>query len=228
MERKLVAILAADVVGYSRLMGDDEAGTLAALKAYRNETIDPKVAAHGGRIVKLMGDGALVEFPSVVEAVQCAVEIQRAISERNVEVANGRRIEFRIGINVGDVMIDGDDIYGDGVNIAARLEALAEPNGICISRAVRDQIRDRLDLSLDDLGEVEVKNIARPIRVFRVLTEPGTKAPKRKRTAARGWPAGVAVLAIAWSTRPEVRSRATVSLWLEVPESTLTWLSVAA
>ncbi len=144
MERKLTAILAADVVGYSRLMGDDEVGTLAALKAYRNDLIDPRVADHGGRIVKLMGDGALVEFPSIVEAVTCAVGIQRAISERNAGVADGRRIELRIGINVGDVIVDGDDIYGDGVNVAARLEALAKPGGICISRSVRDQIWDML------------------------------------------------------------------------------------
>ncbi len=177
MERKLTAILAADVVGYSRLMGEDEAGTLVALKAYRNETIDPRIAEHSGRIVKLMGDGALVEFPSVVEAVLCAVEIQEALAERNAGVVDGRRIELRIGINVGDVIVDGDDIYGDGVNVAARLETLAEPNGICVSRTVHDQVRDKLDLVIDDLGEVEVKNIARPVRAFRVLTGPGAEAP---------------------------------------------------
>ena len=197
MERKLTAILATDVVGYSRLMGEDEAGTLAALKAYRNETIDPRIAEHGGRIVKLMGDGALVEFPSVVEAVLCAVEIQEALAERNAGVVDGRRIELRIGINVGDVIVDGDDIYGDGVNVAARLETLAEPNGICISRTVHDQIRDKLDLVIDDLGEVEVKNIARPVRAFRVLTGPGAEAPVRKRTATRRWPAVAAVAAVA-------------------------------
>jgi adenylate cyclase len=196
MERKLAAILAADVVGYARLMSEDEAGTLAALKAYRNETIDPRIAAHGGRIVKLMGDGALVEFPSVVEAVLCAVEIQRAVSERNAGIADGRRIEFRIGINVGDVIVDDDDIYGDGVNVAARLETLAEPNGICISRSVHDQIQDKLDLRLDDLGEVEVKNIARPVRAFRVLTEAGAAAPAKKRPAARAWPKVAAVAAV--------------------------------
>ena len=196
MERKLTAILAADVVGYSRLMGKDEAGTLAALKAYRSETIDPRIAEHGGRIVKLMGDGALVEFPSVVEAVLCAVEIQRALAARNAEVAEDRRIELRIGINLGDVIVDGDDIYGDGVNVAARLETLAEPNGICVSLAVRDQIRDKLDVAIDDLGEVKVKNIARPIRAFRILTEPGTQASPRTRAAAWRWPAVAAVAAI--------------------------------
>jgi len=196
MERKLTAILAADVVGYSRLMGEDEAGTLAALKAYRNETIDPRIAEHSGRIVKLMGDGALVEFPSVVEAVLCAVEIQEALAERNAGVDDGRRIELRIGINVGDVIVDGDDIYGEGVNVAARLETLAEPNGICISRTVHDQVRDKLDLVIDDLGEVEVKNIARPVRAFRVLTGPGAEAPVRKPTATRRRQAVAAVAAI--------------------------------
>ena len=197
MERKLTAILAADVVGYSRLMGEDEAGTLAALKAYRNETIDPRIAEHSGRIVKLMGDGALVEFPSVVEAVLCAVEIQEGLAERNAGVDDGRRIELRIGINVGDVIVDGDDIYGEGVNVAARLDTLAEPNGICISRTVHDQVRDKLDLVIDDLGEVEVKNIARPVRAFRVLTGPGAEAPLRKRTATRRWSAVAAVAAVA-------------------------------
>jgi class 3 adenylate cyclase/ABC-type glycerol-3-phosphate transport system substrate-binding protein len=171
MERRLAAILSADVVGYSRLMGEDEAGTLAALMAHRNGLIDPKIADHNGRIVKLMGDGALVEFPSVVEAVRCAVEIQRGMAERNIGVTKDRRIEFRIGINLGDVMVEGDDLYGDGVNVAARLEALAEPGGVYVSRGVYDQIKNKLRLGFQDLGEHEVKNIAEPVRVYRVQLE---------------------------------------------------------
>src|SRR5215475_8103046 len=144
VQRRLAAILAADVAGYSRLMGSDEEGTLERLKTHRRELIDPKIREHRGRIVKTTGDGMLAEFPSVVDAMRCAVEIQRGMVDRNVEVPEDKRITFRIGINLGDVIIDGDDIYGDGVNIAARLEALAEPGGICISRVVRDQVRDKL------------------------------------------------------------------------------------
>ena len=166
--RKLAAILAADVAGYSRLMGADEAGTLARLKAHRRELIDPKIKKHGGRIVKTTGDGILIEFPSVIEAVRCAVEVQRGMVDRNADVPQDKRIEFRVGINLGDIVVEGKDIYGDGVNIAARLEALAEPGGICLSRAVRDHIRDRLPFNFEDMGEREVKNIARPLRVFRV------------------------------------------------------------
>ena len=177
-ERRLAAILSADVVGYSRLMGADESGTLARLKTHRGEIIDPKIAEHHGRIAKLMGDGVLVEFASVVDAVQCATDIQRAMADRNADVAEERRIELRIGINVGDIIVDGDDIYGDGVNVAARLEGLAEPGGVCISRSTRDQVRDKLDLALKDMGEVEVKNIARPVRVFRIhIAEQGLAPP---------------------------------------------------
>jgi len=167
-QRRLTSILAADVVGYSRLIGADEEGTLAALKAHRRELTDPKVEQYRGRIVKTTGDGALIEFASVVDAVRCAVEIQRGTAERNVGVPTDKRIEFRIGINVGDIVIDGDDILGDGVNIAARLEGLAEPGGVLVSRTVRDQVRDRLDLTFEDLGECQLKNIARPVRVYRV------------------------------------------------------------
>jgi TolB-like protein/class 3 adenylate cyclase/tetratricopeptide (TPR) repeat protein len=166
IERRLAAILAMDVVGYSRLMGTDEEGTLERLKSHRRELIDPKITEHRGRIVKTMGDGLLAEFPSVVDAVRCAVKIQRAMIDRNAEVASPSHITFRAGINLGDVIIDGDDIYGDGVNIAARLEALAEPGGICISRVVRDQIRDKLAYPFEDMGEQSVKNIARPVRSF--------------------------------------------------------------
>ena len=167
VERRLAAILAADVAGYSRLMGRDEAGTLNRLRTHRRELIDPEIAEHKGRIVKTTGDGLLVEFPSVVEAVACAVAVQRGIYERNVSVAEDR-IEFRIGINLGDVIVEDGDIHGDGVNVAARLEALAEPAGICISGTVRDHIGDRLDLAFDDMGEQALKNIARPVRVYQV------------------------------------------------------------
>jgi TolB-like protein/class 3 adenylate cyclase len=183
VERRLAAILAADVAGYSRLMGEDEEGTLAALKAVRRELGDPKIAEHRGRIVKTTGDGLLAEFASVVDAVRCAVELQREMALRNDSVPMERRIEFRIefriGINLGDIIIDEDDIYGDGVNVAARLEALAEPGGICVSRVVRDQVRDKVDLDFEDMGEQQVKNIARPVRVYRIpLAETArTKAP---------------------------------------------------
>ncbi|HMA72597.1 MAG TPA: adenylate/guanylate cyclase domain-containing protein [Xanthobacteraceae bacterium] len=168
VERRLAAILAGDVVGYSRLMGLDEEGTLAALKGHRRAVVDPKIAEHRGRIVKTTGDGILVEFASVVNAVRCAVDIQRQMAERNAQVPPERRIEFRIGLNVGDIIIDDKDIYGGGVNIAARLEALAEPGGICVSRVVRDEVRDKLDFSFEDMGEQQVKNIARPVPTHRV------------------------------------------------------------
>jgi adenylate cyclase len=159
--RRLSAILAADVVGYSRLMGEDEAGTLAALRAHRAEIFDPAIAERGGRLVKLMGDGALVEFSSVVDAVEAALVIQKRVAE------DGGPIRLRIGVNLGDVIIDGDDIYGDGVNVAARLEALAEPGGICIASIVHESIGNRVETEFADAGEHEVKGVKRPIRVFR-------------------------------------------------------------
>jgi TolB-like protein/class 3 adenylate cyclase/Flp pilus assembly protein TadD len=166
VERRLAAIMAADVVSYSRLMGVDEIGTLNKLKAHRRELIDPAIVAHRGRIVKTTGDGILVEFASVVDAVACAVAIQRGMLSRNTEIPDEKLIIFRIGINVGDIIIDGDDIFGDGVNIAARLEALCEPGGLCISRMAHDQIRNKLSLPFADLGEQSVKNIAQPVSVF--------------------------------------------------------------
>ncbi len=180
VQRRLAAILAADVVGYSRLMEADEAGTLAALKEHRVEAIDPTIAAHNGRIVKLMGDGTLVEFASVVDAVECAVELQRAMAGRNAEVPRDRRIEFRIGINLGDVILEGDDLYGDGVNIAARLEGLAEPGGILISHAVYAHVDRKLPVRFDDQGERALKNIAQPVRVYRVGWEadPASRAQR--------------------------------------------------
>ena len=176
-ERRLAAILAADVAGYSRLMGADEPGTLRALKACRRELIDPAIAAHHGLIVKTVGDGVLVEFPSAVEAVACAISIQRGIAARNESVPEERRLTLRIGINVGDVIVDQGDIFGDGVNVAARLETLCQPGGLCISRAVRDQVRDRLPLAFDDLGEQTLKNIGRPVRVFGLTPQGIASAP---------------------------------------------------
>jgi len=175
MERRLTTILAVDAVGYSRLMGVDEAGTLAALKKHRAQLIDPKLAQYNGRTVKLMGDGALMEFPSVVDAVTFAVDVQCAMSDRNLNIPEEQRILFRMGINIGDVIVEGKDIYGDGVNLAARLEGLAEPGGICIRRNVRNQIRDKLDLNLDDMGELRAKNIERPVRAFRILLDEKAK-----------------------------------------------------
>jgi adenylate cyclase len=166
--RRLAAILAADVAGYSRLMGADEEGTLERLKALRRELIDPKITEHHGRIVKTTGDGLLVEYASVVDAVRCAVEVQRAMPGRNAGVAVYNRIELRVGINLGDVIVEGDDLYGDGVNIAARIEALADAGGVFVSNTVHDHVRDRLPFVFEDLGEHQVKNIARPVRVYRV------------------------------------------------------------
>ncbi|HSA82676.1 MAG TPA: tetratricopeptide repeat protein [Geminicoccaceae bacterium] len=172
VERRLAAILAADVVGYSRLMAADEAGTHARLKALRKQFIEPTLAAHHGRTVKLMGDGTLVEFASVVDAVQCAVEIQRAMAERETAVADDRRIRFRVGVNLGDVIIEDDDIYGDGVNIAARLEGLAEPGGIVISGTAFDHARNKAQAGFRFLGRQQVKNIPEPVRAYRVLLDP--------------------------------------------------------
>jgi TolB-like protein/Flp pilus assembly protein TadD len=185
-------------------MGLDDSGTLAALKAHRRELIDPKIAEHDGRIVKTTGDGLLLEFSSVVDAVRCAVDVQRSMAERNAGVAPDKRLDFRIGINVGDIIIDGDDIFGDGVNVAARLEALAEPGGICVSRVVRDQVLDKLSFTFEDLGAQEVKNIARPVEVYRV--DLGSGVPRTQSQARRGrqglprtrnwWWAGAGIVAI--------------------------------
>jgi adenylate cyclase len=176
-ERRLAAVLAADMVGYSRLMEADERGTLARLKTHRLELIDPAIAKNHGRIIKTTGDGMLVEFRSVADAVQCAAEVQRRMARRNADVSPARWMQFRIGVNLGDVIVEDNDIFGDGVNVAARLEVLAEPGGICVSGAVRDQLGDRLDdITFEDLGEQSVKNITRPIRVFRVRFDSNAKA----------------------------------------------------
>src|SRR5580704_10832653 len=185
VERRLAAILAADVAGYSRLMGVDEERTLAALTAHRRELIDPKITEHRGRIVKTTGDGALVEFASAVDAVRCAMEIQRLMVERNTAIAEDRRIEFRMGINVGDIIIDEGDIYGDGVNIAARLEGIAQSGGICISRQALDQIEGKLQLAYREMGPQNLKNITRPIEVFAIEVDgigetPGQSNPSQE------------------------------------------------
>jgi adenylate cyclase len=166
-QRRLAAIVSADVAGYSRLMGRDESGTLAALKALRRDIVDPQIAAHGGRTVKTTGDGLLLEFPSVVDAVHCVVEVQTAMATRVADVPEDRRIAFRIGVNLGDIIIDGDDIFGDGVNIAARLQEIAVPGGVCVSSRVHEDVRDRLDLAFEDGGAQALKNIARPVHVWR-------------------------------------------------------------
>jgi adenylate cyclase len=172
MARRLAAILAADVVGYSRLMAADEAGTHARLKALRQDFIEPKIADHHGRVVKLTGDGTLVEFASVVDAVECAAAIQNGVAEREAELPGKQRIAFRIGINIGDVIVEGDDLYGDAVNVAARLEGIAEPGGICVSAKVFDEVRRKPGLGFADLGGQRVKNIPEPIGAYRVLLDP--------------------------------------------------------
>lgn len=187
MERKLVTIICADVAGYSRLIGLNEEGTIARLRAHRRTLIDPAIARHGGRIVKTMGDGLLVEFASPVEAVRCAAEIQLAMVGREAAIPDDRRIRFRIGINLGDVVIEEGDVLGDGVNIAARLQALADVGGICVARSVRDQVRDRIPIGLEDLGEQSVRNIARPVRCYRVLFDTYTAEAVPEPTGRRRW-----------------------------------------
>ena len=192
MERRLAAILAADVAGYSRLMGDDEEGTLVRLKAHRHDLIDPKISEHRGRIVKTTGDGLLAEFASVIDALRCAVDIQNGMTERNVDQPEGERIDFRLGLNVGDIMMDAGDIFGDGVNVAARLQELAEPGGICVSGRVEEDARGKLDVVFEDMGEQTLKNIARAVRVHRVSLK-NAQAKARPATADRNRPS-IAVL----------------------------------
>src|SRR5271168_228006 len=182
--RRLAAILAADVVGYSRLMGADEEGTHERFKGHLVELIDPKIREHHGRIVKTTGDGVLAEFASVVDAVRCAGEIQRAMANRDLDLAEERRLRFRIGVNLGDVIADGGDIYGDGVNIAARLEGLAAPGSICVSGTVRDHIGDRLPYAFEDMGEQSVKNIPRPVRVYALCPEGMAGLPRARASSA--------------------------------------------
>ncbi len=227
MERRLAAILAADMMGYSRLMAADEAGTFARQKAQRKELIDPKIREYGGRVVKSTGDGVLVEFPSVVDALRCAVTIQLAMPDREAAVPKENRIAYRIGINLGDIIIEDDDIYGDGVNVAARLETLAEPGGICVSRTVVNHVKGKVASDFDDQGEQEVKNIPEPVHVFRVLMEPeaaseltaGTKRGSWRRRTAAAAAAAVLVIAVIgtmvwqpWAPRVEPASVAAMAL----------------
>jgi adenylate cyclase len=220
--RRLTAILAADVAGYSRLMGADEEGTHERLKAHLGELVEPKIKEHRGRIVKNTGDGLLSEFASVVDAVRCAVEVQRGMADRNAGASPEKQIKFRVGINLGDVIAEGEDIYGDGVNVAARLEGLAEPGGICISRVVRDQIRDKLPYPFEDRGEQSVKNIARPVRVYALRTQgvanppasnPPIVSPRRRTTVLAPIVAAVAavlvVAVIAWWVWPATTTTST-------------------
>ena len=229
-ERRLTTILAADVVGYSRLMAADEAGTLDALKTHRRELVEPKTAEYNGRVVKLMGDGTLMEFASVVDAVSFAVEVQRAMAERNTDVPHDRRIAYRIGINIGDVIIEGDDIYGDGVNVAARLEALADPGGVCVSRPVHTQVKGKVDVAFRDLGEQGVKNIPEPVQVFRVLLDesapasappPATGTRRRLPAIAAGLALSLlAIAAMAWwaSRSPEIEPASTEAMAFPLPD----------
>jgi adenylate cyclase len=174
--RRLAAILAADVAGYSRLMGEDEEGTHERLKAHLRQLVNPKIKEHLGRIVKNTGDGMLVEFGSIVDAVRGGAEIQRGMNDSNIDIPEDKRISFRMGINLGDVIVEPDDIFGDGVNLAARLEGLAEPGGICISRTVYDHIAERLPYSFKDIGELHLKNITRPVHVYRIRLGAESKA----------------------------------------------------
>src|SRR5229473_8663887 len=194
MERKLTAILCADVFGYSRLMGEDEEPTLRTLSSHR-KLIDSLIEEHHGRFVNSAGDSVLAEFASVVNAVQCAVEVQTTLKAENANLPPERRMEFRIGVNLGDVMVDGEQIYGDGVNVAARLESLAEPGGICISGSVHEQIRNKLALTYEDFGAQSVKNIAEPVRVFRIMLEGGagtrTATNATERSLRKHWRGGV-------------------------------------
>ena len=224
VERRLAAILAADIVGYSRLVEKDEAATLAAIKRLREGTIDPLLAEHQGRIVKLMGDGAIVEFASVVDAVACAVAVQKAVAEHQAETAADRQIVFRIGVNLGDVVVEGDDLLGDGVNVAARLEQLCEPGGVLVSGTAYDQLQGKLGLPLEFTGEQRVKNIARPVRAYRVRLD--GKAARRRlldaaqqalRCSCRGAPASSAAVVGAGAWCCFARRRSSLSLYCRAP-----------
>jgi adenylate cyclase len=235
VKRKLTAILSADVEGYSRLMGNDEVTTIRTLTEYK-KTMSILIQQHRGRVVDAPGDNLLAEFASVVDAVQCAVEIQRALAERNQELSEDRRMQFRIGVNLGDVVEEEDRIYGDGVNIAARLESLAEGGGICISRNVYDQVKNKLDLEYEYLGEQEVKNITDPVQAYRVLSYPGAAAHRvirAKKAVGKKWRkisfgiAALLVIAVAagiiWNFylrpyRPQIEVASVVKMAFPLPD----------
>ena len=212
MERRLTAILAADVVGYSRLMGEDEVGTLEGLKSCRRELIDPEIKKHHGRMIKLMGDGALVEFASIVDAVQCAAVIQRRMADRNMGTTDARQIRFRIGVNLGDVIVEGDDIYGDGVNIAARLEAMAEPGGVCISGTAFDHAVHKVDVGFASLGEQRLKNIADPVRAYRLLLDPTASG----KVIAAPYRPGSRFMILAGAAALAIAAIASIFAWQEI------------
>ena len=239
--RRLTTIFAADVAGYSRLIEADEEGTIERLKAHRRELIDPKIREFQGRIVKTAGDGLLAEFASVVDAMRCAAEVQRGMLDRDAGLDDDRRMRFRIGINLGDVIAEDGDILGDGVNIAARLEALAEPGGICISRTVHDQVRDRLSFRLDDMGEQSVHNITRPVRVYALgpsaiaqLPAPGlpeavVPMPNRWRPAViAAAPAAVAIAVAAWWLWPVTKTAPPAAVSANAPIDALGMMPTTA
>src|SRR6476469_3272837 len=194
MERRLAAIVAADIVGYSRLMGEDEPGTLNAIGALRSDVIDPAIAARGGRLVKAMGDGFLLEFASAVEAVECALEVQDRVGQMADEAKAAQSIELRIGVNVGDIMVEDGDVFGDGVNVAARLEGLSDPGGVLLSRSAYDQVRDKVQYACEDLGERALKNIARPVQVFRLVMDRRSRSRNLRLAGGFGDLRAVAVL----------------------------------
>src|SRR5215471_5783962 len=203
VSRKLVAVVMADVVGYSRLMERDEAGTHARLRELRLKLFDPKIAEHGGRTVNTAGDGMLLEFPSATSAMRCAVEVQREMAARNLELAPDERIELRAGINLGDIIVDGNDIIGDGVNVAQRLETLAEPGGICVASAVVEQVREDLGVEFIDAGEQRVKNISRPIRVFRVAGPHVDRPDAPNATSAAAEPPPRSIMVVPFRAPPD-------------------------
>ena len=224
MQRRLAAIVAADVAGYSRLIGQDEEGTLTAMRALRSEVIDPLLAQHGGRIANTAGDSLLIEFPNAVEAVRCAVAVQEETNARSAELPEDRRILFRISVNIGDVVVEGEDLLGDGVNVAARLEGLAPAGGIVLSGTAFDQVRDKLDVPIEEIGEVDVKNISRPVRAYQVRRKGDERVAKRANISSRIYAAVAIVLLIAtvtvgwWAMRSDFAPTDPAEMTYALPE----------